>query len=54
VAATRAALDGAEKASGAARKSALTKLATQLDGDAKTSSDAAKVSTLAKTLREVK
>ena len=54
VAATRTALDGAEKASGSARKSALTKLATQLDADAKTSSDAAKVKTLATTVREVK
>ena len=52
--ATRAALDAAEKASGAARKSALSKLATQLDSDAKGSSDAAKVRTLATTVRAVK
>ena len=54
VAATRQALDGAEKASGAARRSALSKLATQLDSDAKGSSDAAKVRTLATTVRAVK
>jgi hypothetical protein len=54
VTATRAALDGAEKASGSARRSALTKLASQLDSDAKTSNDAAKVRTLATTVREVK
>ncbi|MFL5614903.1 MAG: hypothetical protein ACJ796_14665 [Gemmatimonadaceae bacterium] len=54
VAATRQALDAAEKASGSARRSALTKLATQLDSDAKTSTDAAKVRTLATTLRAVK
>ncbi|HEY2856034.1 MAG TPA: hypothetical protein VGJ18_24555 [Gemmatimonadaceae bacterium] len=54
VAATRQALDGAEKASGAARRSALSKLATQLDSDAKGSSDAAKVRTLATTVRGVR
>jgi len=54
VAATRQALDAAEKASGSARRAALTKVATQLDGDAKTSSDAAKVRTLASTVRAVK
>src|SRR4051794_24166413 len=37
VAATRQALDAAEKVSSSARRSALTKLATQLDSDAKTS-----------------
>ena len=52
--ATRAALDAAEKASGSARKSALTKLASQLDADAKSSSDAAKVRMLATEVREVK
>jgi len=52
--ATRAALDAAEKTSGAARRSALSKLATQLDSDAKGSSDAAKVRTLATTLRAVR
>ena len=54
VTATRQALDGAEKASGSARRSALAKVATQLDGDAKTSSDAAKVRMLAATVRAVK
>jgi hypothetical protein len=54
VTSTRQALDGAEKASGSARRSALTKLATQLDGDAKTSSDAAKVRALSAALRSLK
>ena len=54
VTATRAALDAAEKASGAARRSALSKLATQLDSDVKGSSDAAKVRTLATTVRGVR
>jgi len=43
----RKALDGAEKASGAERREALTQLATQLEGDAGGSPDAAKVHTLA-------
>jgi hypothetical protein len=47
ISAVRQALDGAEKASGAARREALTHLATQLDGDASGASDAAKVRTLA-------
>jgi hypothetical protein len=54
IAATRQALDAAEKASGSARRAALTKVATQLDGDARASSDAAKVRTLAATVRAVK
>jgi hypothetical protein len=54
VAATRQALDGAEHASGSARRAALVKVATQLDGDAKTSSDAAKVRALSATVRAVK
>ena len=41
------ALDDAEKASGAARNSALEKLATELDNDAKTASDTARVKALA-------
>jgi hypothetical protein len=53
LAATRQALDGAEHASGSARRAALTKIATQLDGDAKTSSDAAKVRVLAATMRSL-
>jgi hypothetical protein len=47
ISAARQALDGAEKASGAARREALTHLATQLDGDAGGAPDAAKVRTLA-------
>ena len=54
VAATRAALDGAEKASGSTRRSALAKVAAQLEGDAKNSSDAAKVRTLEATVRALK
>ena len=54
VAATRQALDGAEHASGGARRSALTKLASQLDGDARASSDAAKVRLLATAVRGIR
>ena len=43
IAADRAALKGAEKASGSARSTALTQLASQIDADASGSSDAAKV-----------
>jgi hypothetical protein len=53
IAAARTALAGAEKASGSARQSALTQLATQLDGDAQGSSDGAKVRTLAGTVRNL-
>ena len=53
VTSTRQALDGAEKAGGSARRSALTKLATQLDGDAKTTSDSVKVRALSATLRSL-
>ena len=53
LAAVRQALAGAEKASGAARSDALTQLATQLDGDAGASSDAAKVRMLAGAAREL-
>ena len=49
--AVRAALSAAEAKSGAARSSALTALAGQLDRDAATSSDAAKVRTLATQVR---
>jgi hypothetical protein len=45
--AVRSALDGAEKASGDARKSALSQLATQLHGEATSSSDQARVHALA-------
>jgi hypothetical protein len=51
--AVRAALAAAEQASGAARRDALTQLATSLDGDAGSSSDAAKVRTLAASVRDL-
>jgi hypothetical protein len=51
IAADRAALQGAEKASGAARNDALSKLATQIDGDAAGSSDGAKVQKLSETVK---
>ena len=54
IAATRQALDAAEHASASARRSALGKLAKQLDGDAKSSSDAAKVRTLASAVRAIR
>jgi hypothetical protein len=50
VAAARDALARAEKLSGADRRGALTQLATQLNGDASTAADAAKVRTLATTV----
>ena len=53
VSAIRSALDNAEKANGGARRSALTKLATQIDSDARGSSDAGKVTTLATTVRKL-
>jgi LVIVD repeat-containing protein len=53
VSSVRQSLDNAEKASGSARTSALTQLATQLDSDASGSSDAAKVRTLATTVRDL-
>ncbi|HET7456995.1 MAG TPA: hypothetical protein VFJ74_05010 [Gemmatimonadaceae bacterium] len=51
--AVRDALAGAERATGGARGSALTALATQLDGDASSSSDGAKVRTLAAAVRDL-
>jgi hypothetical protein len=51
--AVRSALSAAEAQKGAARSSALTSLATQLDRDAATSSDAAKVKTLAAQVRDL-
>jgi hypothetical protein len=51
IAAVRQALAGAESASGAQRTSALTTLASQIDGDAGSSSDAAKVRMLAEAVR---
>jgi hypothetical protein len=51
--AVRNALQGAERANGAARGSALTQLASQLDGDVNGSRDAAKVRTLAASVRDL-
>ncbi len=51
--AVRTALGGAERKTAAARSSALTALAAELDRDAATSSDAAKVKTLAAAVREL-
>jgi hypothetical protein len=53
IAAVRASLAGAEKASGSQRRDALTQLATQLDGDANSGSDAAKVRMLADAVRSL-
>lgn len=53
ISAVRKELAGAEKASGAARQDALTKLATQLDGEAGGSQDAAKVRKLASAVRDL-
>jgi hypothetical protein len=49
----RTALSSAEAASGSARAQALTTLATQLEGEAAGSRDAAKVRTLVTSLREL-
>src|SRR5262245_1380794 len=49
----RDALSSAEKASGSAKSEALTKLASQLDGEAGSSSDAGRVRWLAKTARDL-
>jgi hypothetical protein len=51
--AVRSALTAAEQASGAARQSALTQLATQIDGDASGAGDAAKVRMLAGAVRDL-
>jgi len=53
IADVRKALAGAEKASGSKRRDALTALATQLDGDAGASADAAKLRMLASAVREL-
>jgi hypothetical protein len=53
IAAVRQSLAGAEQASGGARQSALTQLAGQLDGEAGSSSDAAKVRLLAQAVRDL-
>jgi hypothetical protein len=49
----RQSLGSAEQASGDARKTALTQLASQIEGDANGSSDAAKVHTLATAVRDL-
>jgi len=51
IAADRAALKSAEKASGSARNTALTALASQVDGEAAGSSDSAKVQKLSETVK---
>jgi hypothetical protein len=51
IAADRAALKSAEKASGADRSAALTKLASQIDADASGSSDSAKVQKLSESVK---
>jgi len=53
ISAVRTALSGAEKATGAPRRDALTQLAAQLDTDASGSSDAKKVTMLAGAVREL-
>jgi hypothetical protein len=49
----RQALTSAENASGSQRRDALTRLATQLDGEASGSADAAKVRLLAGAVRDL-
>ncbi|HLA63331.1 MAG TPA: hypothetical protein VK610_02810, partial [Rhodothermales bacterium] len=51
IAAVRQALTGAESARGGARRTALTALATALTGEARSSSDGAKVTMLAEAVR---
>jgi hypothetical protein len=51
ISAVRSSLKSAEKASGATRNTALTQLATQIDGDASGSSDAAKVQKLSEAVK---
>ena len=53
ITAVRNELGQAEKASGAARRTGLTKLAGALDADARSSSDPAKVQKLAASVREL-
>jgi hypothetical protein len=53
IAALRQSLASAEKVSGAARRDALTGLATQLDGDASSAADAHKVRKLQNTIRDL-
>jgi hypothetical protein len=53
ITAVTSALDAAEKASGAARRNALTQLATSLESDARTAQDAARVRAMAAAVREL-
>ena len=53
IGAVRTALATAERATGAGRRTALTTLATQLDRDAASAADAAKVSALAAVVRRI-
>ena len=53
IAGLRKSLDAAEKTTGGKRSSALTKLAKDVDGDVKESSDAAKVRMLATAIRDL-
>ena len=53
ISSARSTLASAEKTDAAARRDALTQLATQLDGDAASSSDGAKVRKLAHTVRDL-
>jgi hypothetical protein len=53
IAAVRRELDTAERASGAARRDALTKLATQIEGDAGSARDAAKIRTVASAVSDL-
>jgi len=53
ISAVRGALSAAEKASGSQRRDALTQLATQLDGDARGSSDGKKVTMLAGAVKDL-
>ncbi len=53
IVAVRQALRSAEPAAGAGRQGALTQLAAQLEGDARGSGDAARVTALAKTVRDL-
>jgi hypothetical protein len=53
ITAIRTGLSAAERQTGAARRTALTRLATSLDADAKASADSAKVTLLAKSVRDL-
>jgi hypothetical protein len=53
IGAVRQALSGAETASGSSRSAALSQLASQLESDAGSSSDAAKVRALAASVRQL-